>query len=127
MTIFYLKFFRIYISFSDAKKVKSNQILRLKDFINIKITQIDLKNKSIKAEYHSTKLEREGGYSIIQWISNENKINVRILKPDGKISEGFGEINLLNIPMNKVIQFERYGFVNPLKIDANCLFCYFTH
>ena len=55
------------------------------------------------------------------------KINVQILKPDGSISNGYGEINLLKIPMNKTIQFERYGFVNPIKIENNDLFCYFTH
>jgi hypothetical protein len=52
---------------------------------------------------------------------------VSILKPDGTISLGNGEINLLEIPMNQTIQFERFGFVNPIEIKDNCLFCYFTH
>jgi len=52
---------------------------------------------------------------------------VKVLKLDGLISNGYGEINLLNIPMNKTIQFERYGFVNPIKLENNELFCYFTH
>jgi glutamyl-tRNA synthetase len=117
----------IYISLSDAEKLKPKQIIRLKDLINIKINKIDLKNRTIKAEYHSTKLEREDGYSIIQWVNIDENIKVKILKVDGKISEGFGEINLQSIPMEQVIQFERYGFVNPLEIKNNCLFCYFTH
>jgi len=28
--------------------------------------------------------------------------------------------------MNKTIQFERYGFVNPIELKENELFCYFT-
>ncbi|GAI70549.1 unnamed protein product, partial [marine sediment metagenome] len=35
--------------------------------------------------------------------------------------------NLVNIPMNKTIQFERFGFVNPIKWEKDTLECYFTH
>ena len=70
-------------------------------------------------------LNRE--YSIIHWVPQDENIKVSILKPDGSLTSGYGEINLLNIPLKKVVQFERYGFVNPLKIEKNELFCYFTH
>jgi glutamyl-tRNA synthetase len=116
---------KICISLTDAKKLKLEQILRLKDLINIKIVNVDLKNRAIKAEFHSAKLNRD--YSIIQWVPAEEYIKVSILKPDGSISKGYGEINLLKIPLNKTIQFERYGFVNPIKLEKKELFCYFTH
>ncbi|MFX0186484.1 MAG: glutamate--tRNA ligase [Candidatus Hodarchaeota archaeon] len=115
----------ILIAFSDAKNLKAGQIIRLKDLINIHILSVDLAEKKIKASYHSLKLNRE--FSIIQWVPKEEKIKVTVLKPDGTSSIGYGEINLLKIPMNKTIQFERYGFVNPIKIENNELFCYFTH
>jgi glutamyl-tRNA synthetase len=116
---------KIYLASSDAKRLKINEIVRLKDLINIQIINKDLNKKKIKATYHSLELNRD--FSIIQWVPDKKKVNVSILKPDGTISKGFGEINLLKIPMRKTIQFERYGFVNPIKLDKNELFCYFTH
>ena len=116
---------KILISKKDADKLKVGQILRLKDLVNIQILSIDMKNNKITSYYHSLELNRD--YSIIHWVPEEEKVKVSILNPNGSISTGFGEINLLNIPMNKTIQFERYGFVNPIKLENNELFCYFTH
>ena len=86
---------------------------------------IVISQKIIKAVYHSQELERK--FPIIQWVPNTEYINISILKPDGTISKGFGEINLKEVPLNKPIQFERYGFVNPIKRNKKELFCYFTH
>ncbi|MBD3255498.1 MAG: glutamate--tRNA ligase [Candidatus Lokiarchaeota archaeon] len=115
----------VYIALSDAQKSKKGEIIRLKDLINIKITSKDLKNKNVYASYHSLELNRD--FSIIQWVPEEANVAVSILKPDGKISKGLGETNLTKIPMNSTIQFERYGFVNPIKFEDKELFCYFTH
>ncbi len=115
----------MFIASSDGKKMKVGEVLRLKDLANIQVLSIDLKNKRIKAYYHSLELNRD--FKIIHWVPKEKNIKVSILRPDGTYSRGYGEINLLKIPMNKVIQFERYGFVNPIKIEDNELKCYFTH
>ena len=119
------KLLKILISLSDANRLQVGQILRLKDLINIQILSINLKKGEIKSYYHSLELNR--AYSIIQWVPAEENVKVSILKPDGSISKGYGEINLTKIPMNKTIQFERYGFVNPIKLENDELFCYFTH
>ncbi|MFX1592963.1 MAG: glutamate--tRNA ligase [Promethearchaeota archaeon] len=115
----------ILISLFDAKKFKEDQVVRLKDLMNIRINSIDLKNKIVFASFQSKELNRE--FSIIQWVPKDENIKVSILKPDGTTSKGKGEINLLNIPMNQTIQFERYGFCNPIKIKESHLYCYFAH
>ena len=115
----------IYIAEKDSKKVNSKDIIRLKDLMNIQITALDISQNIIKAEFHSQKLERS--YPIIQWVPESNFINISILKPDGTISTGYGEDSLEDIPLNKTIQFERYGFVNPVRKSKDGLFCYFTH
>ena len=115
----------IFLSKRDALKLKTNQILRLKDLINIEIKSIDLNENRIEAKYHSSELNRD--YTIVQWVLVNDNVRVSVLKPDGRISEGYGEVNLLNIPLNHTIQFERFGFVNPIKWDGNTLICYFTH
>ncbi len=115
----------IFISERDAEKLKSKDIIRLKDLLNIEIDSLDLKNKKVKAKYYSLELNRD--FTIIHWVPKDEYINISILKPDGTISKGFGEVNLVSIPLNKPVQFERYGFVNPIERDNNELFCYFTH
>jgi glutamyl-tRNA synthetase len=116
---------KIFIASTDAKELKVNQIIRLKDLINIQVYNKDLKKRYINARYDSLELNRD--FPIIHWVPEEKNIKVSVLKPDGLISKGFGEINLLKIPMNETIQFERYGFVNPIKLEKKELFCYFTH
>ena len=118
------------IALSDAKDFKKDKIVRLKDLINIQIKSVELNNKKKKikkiiALYHSKELNRD--FPIIQWVPEKENIPVSILKPDGSMSYGNGEISLLQIPMNKTIQFERVGFVNPFRLKDNTLFCYFTH
>jgi len=115
----------VYVSKSDNDKLEINQLIRLKDLMNIKIEKIDKANNKIIATYHSAELNRE--YSIIQWVPIDENIEITILKPDGSISKGVGEINLKDIGLDKTIQFERYGFVNPVRKDNKGLFCYFTH
>ncbi len=116
---------KILIAHTDAIKLKKGQVIRLKDLINIQVVSIDLNKNLINSNFHSFELNRE--FSIIQWVSKEENVKVSILKPDGTISKGYGEVNLVNIPLNNTIQFERFGFVNPIKWEDNLLICYFTH
>ena len=116
---------KVLIAHTDAIKLRKGQIIRLKDLINIQIMSIDLYKNLINSNFHSFELNRE--FSIFQWVSKEENVKVSIIKPDGTISIGNGEVNLVNIPLNKTIQFERFGFVNPIKWEENVLICYFTH
>lgn len=113
----------LYLSKKDADALEIGTIIRLKDLSNIKIKSIN--GNKILAEFHSKELNRD--YSIIQWVPFDDNIKVKVLNPDGSISEGFGESNLTSIPLNKVIQFERHGFVNPITRENGELFCYYTH
>ncbi|MHA1459996.1 MAG: hypothetical protein ACTSO8_00805, partial [Promethearchaeota archaeon] len=116
---------KILIAHTDADRLIKGQIIRLKDLLNIQIMSKDLDKNIINSNFHSFELNRE--YSIFQWVSKEENVKVSIIKPDGEESKGVGEVNLENIPLNKTIQFERFGFVNPIKWKDNVLECYFTH
>ncbi|MEJ2294003.1 MAG: glutamate--tRNA ligase, partial [Candidatus Lokiarchaeota archaeon] len=115
----------LFLSLKDSKNLKKQEIIRLKDLMNVKITKLQLDDNSLYATFHSHELNRE--YSILQWIPKEKYVKVSILKPNGEIGKGFGEQSLAGIQMNIPIQFERYGFVNPIRFENNELFCYFTH
>jgi hypothetical protein len=95
--------------------------------INIQVDAIDLDQYIIYTSFHSKELNRDKDISKIHWLPKDENIKVSIVKPDGSISNGLGEENLLQIPMNKTIQFERFGFINPIELKENCLFCYFSH
>ncbi len=116
---------KIYVSSLDAEILAVNKVIRLKDLINVSIKKVDLKNRKVLATFLSKELSRE--YPIIHWVPESSNIPIEILKADGTIKKGLGEINLKNVPLNKTIQFERYGFVNPIKWNDSILFCYFTH
>ena len=115
----------ILISRADMVKLNTDQIIRLKDLINIQITSIKVNESEIQARFHSSELNRD--YNIIHWVPKEENVKVSIIKPDGTVSMGNGEINLTNIPLKKTIQFERFGFVNPVFWEKKTLICYFTH
>jgi len=115
----------ILISRADMVKLNTDQIIRLKDLINIQIKSIRVNDSKIQARFHSSDLNRD--YSIIQWVPRKENVKVSIIKPDGTVSMGNGERGLQNVPLNKPIQFERYGFVNPIKWENQTLICYFTH
>lgn len=119
------KILNLFISKSDKNNLEVNQIFRLKDLMNVKIENINKSDNKLNATYHSAELNRE--YQIIQWVPIDENIEISILKPDGLICTGVGEINLKEIKLEKTIQFERYGFVNPIKKNKKSLFCYFTH
>ncbi|MGQ4873900.1 MAG: glutamate--tRNA ligase [Promethearchaeia archaeon] len=116
--------YKLFIAKKDAETLQKGSIFRLKDFINVSVVDKGVEGK-IVANFHSKELNRE--FPIIHWVPQDSNISIKILKPDGTISRGKGEINLLKIPMEKPIQFERYGFVNPIELNDKELFCYFTH
>ncbi|MHA1283006.1 MAG: glutamate--tRNA ligase [Promethearchaeota archaeon] len=116
--------YKLFIAKKDAETLQKDSIFRLKDFINVSVVDKGVEGK-IVANFHSKELNRE--FPIIHWVPQDSNISIKILKPDGTISRGKGEINLLKIPMEKPIQFERYGFVNPIELNDKELFCYFTH
>ena len=63
----------------------------------------------------------------IQWVPEKDNCLVKILKPDGKIIEGFAELSIKSLPISTVLQFERYGFVKIKENRRDYVYCYFSH
>lgn len=116
---------KLYLTLRDVRNLNENNIIRLKDLMNVKITKIELNENIVYAIFDSKELDRN--YSILHWVPEEKHILVSIVQPNGEISNGYGEFELSKIQMNNPVQFERYGFVNPIKFENNKLLCYYTH
>ena len=46
----------------------------------------------------------------MHWIDSKNKVKVKIMMPNGRWKKGYGEINISEIKVDSLVQFERFGF-----------------
>ncbi len=112
---------RICISETDLK-FSCGDVIRLKDLYNVKITS----KEPLEAEYVGNEITK--GLKIIHWTPPGGP-RVEVLKPDG-VDNGVGEHGL-EMELDKVVQFERYGFVRVDEVKRQeerlKIVCYFTH
>jgi len=108
---------RVFVCRSDLEGMKAGDRIRLKDFCNVEFMSIE----PARARFAGMKVEKR--IKIIHWAPQDG-VAVRVLRPDG-VDEGIGERGIAG-ELNRVVQFERYGFVR-----INCLgdpiTAYFTH
>jgi glutamyl-tRNA synthetase len=121
-----------YIQKSDADELKINEIFRLKDLFNVKVTQ---KNNEIFGEYVGDDLIPDSAK--IQWTTDKFiKMNVfvpHILFLNEEFNndslekaEGFAEEAVSHLKTGDIIQFERFGFVRIENIN-NEITGFFAH
>jgi len=116
----------VYISNDDAIKLKIGDTVRLMDLCNIEITRVDVSNdKEINTKVIDAKnIGKDIFHNIqkIQWVSKNNSLNFKILKPlplyKGEhynennliIETGLSELYLSQLKIGTIVQFVRYGF-----------------
>ncbi len=105
----------------DAATFKAGERLRLKDLYNIEITSAS----PLKARFIGTDMElvRKEKARIVHWVTPDG-LKVRVLSPEGEYA-GTGEKGIEK-ELDRVVQFERFGFV---RIDGvnDEIIAYFTH
>jgi glutamyl-tRNA synthetase len=107
---------------SDAETLREGERLRLKDLYNIEITGISpFKAKFIGTDMELVKKEKA---RIIHWVPPDG-IKVRVLSPEGEYT-GIGERGIEK-ELDKVVQFERFGFVRIDSVVDDEVVAYFTH
>jgi glutamyl-tRNA synthetase len=95
--------------------------VRLKDLYNVRI----LNDAPLEAEYAGNEIVK--GTKIIHWAPPKGPL-VEVLTPNG-IDIGVGEAGIAT-ELDRVVQFERYGFVRVDKVERDQrarIMCYFTH
>jgi glutamyl-tRNA synthetase len=113
---------KILITRNDAGSLKEGERLRLKDLYNIEITGIS----PLKAKFIGTDMDlvKKGKARIIHWVPPEG-FKVKVLSPEGEYT-GIGERGMEK-EVNKVVQFERFGFVRIDSVTGDEVVAYFTH
>ena len=106
----------VFIAETDAKSLKNNSLIRLKDLCNVKLIE---KTKPIETEFHSQEKNPDLKIPTIQWVPLFDHVKVQILMPDGTLVKGFGEQSCKEFKINQIIQFERFGMgkVNQISPD----------
>jgi len=93
---------RIFICKSDLAGLQVGDNIRLKDLCNIEIISLE----PARARFLGKDMGKRT--KIIQWAPMDGP-KVRVMKPDG-MDEGVGEAGIAE-ELGRVVQFERYGFV----------------
>ena len=109
----------VFVCSQDIKDAKPGDLFRLKDLYNIRITG----KGRVEFAGYDIEIMRKCGGRIIHWTPVDN-IPVKVLTPDGEIS-GIGEFGIAD-ELDKVVQFERYGYARIDSVDDEVI-AYFTH
>ena len=114
---------KFYINKEDFKEFKEGKLYRLMDCLNFK----KKRNKFIFDSLEHKKYKKHGK-KIIHWLPKQKDlVKVEILMPDKKIIKGLAEPMVMNLNLNEVIQFQRFGFCKLDKKEKNKLTFWFTH
>jgi glutamyl-tRNA synthetase len=100
------------------------EMIRLKDLFNVKIEWDGNSIKSTSYAGDSIAESRAKKAPIIQWAIS-SYIPCLVKTPDGDVT-GKCEAAVIK-EIDKVVQFERFGFVRIDSVDANGVIAYFTH
>ncbi|MDD4498181.1 MAG: glutamate--tRNA ligase [Methanosarcinaceae archaeon] len=113
---------RVLLAGDDAGNLEVGSVLRLKDLYNVEITSLS----PLQAKYIGDSIEqlREAKGRILHWAPLDG-ISVKVLGPEGLI-EGIGEPGIKN-ELDRVVQFERFGFCRIDSVSEKELVAYFTH
>ena len=108
--------------------------IRLMDALNIIIFRLDYgisedaEKDYIGVVYNSSFEDaKKIGAKIIQWVPDEDNLEVEIVMPDASITTGLAEPSCKNLKVNDIVQFERFGFARLDEIADGKLRFYFAH
>ena len=113
---------KVLVCMDDVEKLEVGSVLRLKDFCNIEITSLS----PLQAKISDVSLEalKKAKAKILHWAPVDG-ISVKVRGPEGDI-EGIGEHGIA-AELDKIVQFERFGFCRIDAVDEGKVVAYFAH
>jgi glutamyl-tRNA synthetase len=110
---------RVLVCKKDMEELNVGDKIRLKDFCNVEITRLDPAQALLVDLNPET--AKAAKWKIIHWAPPDG-LRVKVLGPEG-IDEGIGEAGIVE-ELDKVVQFERYGFVRIDSLGDPIVACY---
>jgi glutamyl-tRNA synthetase len=112
-----------FLSYKDLIE-SEGKLIRLMGLVNIEVLKI---GNNFEAKYHSKEhqVARTNGAHFIHWVTLNESIDTEIVMDNASVSKGRAEKLCLDLKVDDMIQFERFGFV---RVDSNNpLICYYAH
>ncbi|MFQ6053089.1 MAG: glutamate--tRNA ligase, partial [Candidatus Bathyarchaeia archaeon] len=113
------------ISQRDAEKMAPGSVVRLMGLFNVEV--LEAEPARVEARYHSGDYReaRSLGAPFIHWLPEAVGVAAKVVMPDASTAEGAAEPMCLDLEVDEMIQFERFGFV---RVDSISPFvAYFAH
>ncbi|MEM1506850.1 MAG: glutamate--tRNA ligase [Candidatus Bathyarchaeia archaeon] len=103
--------FSFLVSGQDAEKMKAGDVVRLMELFNVKIEHVG--KDRIDASFHSESYydAKKVGAPLIHWLPEGSGIPCHVFMPDNSIVSGLVEESFRAVSVDKIVQFERFGFV----------------
>lgn len=113
---------KILICQDDVGNLQIGSHIRLKDLYNIEITKLS----PLEAMYIDNSIEtaKSDKMKIIHWAPVDG-IHVKVLSSEGEFT-GIGEKQIIQ-ELDKIVQFERFGFCRIDSVQEDEIIAYFTH
>ncbi len=104
-------------NFYVGDRLKKNKMYRLINLFNFK--DLEFVSREHDASLHA---------ALIHWLPVKGgNINVEVFMPDGKVTKGLGEKDLMKLKEGTIVQFVRFGFCRLDKKEKDKLIFWFTH
>lgn len=105
------------ISGRDAEQLKPGLIIRLMELFNVTIEGVY--GDYVAASFHSEPYSeaKKIGAQLIHWLPEGGGIKCDVIMPDNSVISGLVEESFRIVQPDKIVQFERFGFVRVERID----------
>lgn len=118
--------FTFLISGRDAEQMKAGSIVRLIELFNVRVEHTG--RDSIVASFYSEPYydAKKMGAPLIHWLPEGDGLPCEVFMPDGSTVSGLVERSFGSVPIDRVVQFERFGFVRVDSVGEKII-VFFTH
>ena len=114
------------VSNDDLNILKKKRRIRFMELFNFQVEKVE--KNLIKAIFYSESYEeaKKIGAPLIHWIPVDSGIPCEVVMPDASTAKGIAEEACKELTPDKIIQFERFGFVRVDKVKYK-LTAHFAH
>lgn len=116
------------ISEDDFIELREGEEIRLMGVYNIKILRKDKKRGIANADFLNTDLRfaRDKKLKMVSWVIESRAVECEIISPEKNFA-GLCEDSIINESIDRIIQFERFGFARIEEIEKEKIKAIFAH